>query len=101
MATVKTYSVCGITKFNGEYKVRWAHDIMRIKILNREGHEDIRLADLGGEYDKYTCVKMIAAHEDFSDAAAQAVITEYLADKAPKAPAAATAPAATTDTVTA
>jgi hypothetical protein len=84
MATNKTYSVCGITKFNGEYKVRWAHDIMRIKILDREGHEDIRLADLGGEYDKYTCVKMIAGHQDFADAAAQAVITEYLTDKAPR-----------------
>jgi hypothetical protein len=88
MATDKTYTVCGLTKFNGEYKIRWAHDIMRIKILNREGHQDIRLADLGGAFDKYTCVQMIANHADFSDAAAQACITEYLEAKAPRSKAA-------------
>jgi hypothetical protein len=64
---------------------------MRIKILHREGHEDIRLADLGGAFDKYTCVQMIAGHEDFADAAAQACIQEYLEDKAPKAKKKATA----------
>jgi hypothetical protein len=97
MATNKTYSVCGVTKFNGEYKVRWAHDIMRIKILHREGHEDIRLADLGGEFDKYTCVQMIAAHEDFADADAQACIQEYLEAKAPRSKAAAQHAAETTE----
>jgi hypothetical protein len=95
MATDKTYSVCGISKMNGEYKIRWGHDVMRIKILHREGHEDIRLADLGGTFPKYKCVEMIKTHQDFADAAAQAVITEYLEDKAPKAarPAVNTAPA--------
>lgn len=84
MATDKTYSVCGVTKFNGSYKIRWAHDVMRIKILHREGHEDIRLADLGGEFDKYTCVQMIQGHQEFADAEAQACISEYLSEKAPR-----------------
>lgn len=97
MATDKTYSVCGVTKFNGDYKVRWAHDIMRIKILNREGHEDIRLADLNGEFDKYTCVQMISTHPDFADADAQACIQEYLETKAPRVKASVKQDAETTE----
>lgn len=95
MATDKTYSVCGISKMNGEYKIRWGHDVMRIKILHREGHEDIRLADLGGTFPKYKCVEMIKTHADFADAAAQAVITEYLEEKAPKSAKPTTVAAAT------
>jgi len=32
MATDKTFSVAGISKLNGSYKIRFANDIMRIKV---------------------------------------------------------------------
>ena len=48
MATDKLFTVAGISKLNGEYKVRFANDMMRIKVLAKSGHEDIRLADLEG-----------------------------------------------------
>jgi len=84
MATTKTFSVAGISKLNGEYKVRFANDIMRIKVLAKSGHEDIRLADLEGEFTKLDAARAILALEDFADATAQATITEYLDENTPK-----------------
>jgi len=85
MATDKTFSVAGISKLNGEYKIRFANDIMRIKVLAKSGHEDIRLADLEGEFTKMEAAKIILGLEDFADATAQATITEYIEDNTPKA----------------
>jgi hypothetical protein len=93
MATDKLFSVAGISKLNGEYKVRFANDIMRIKVLAKHDHEDIRLADLEKSVSKLEAAKMILGMEDFADALAQATITEYLEDKTPKsAPKAKVAP---------
>jgi uncharacterized protein YwgA len=85
MATDKTFKVAGISKLDGEYKVRFANDLMRIKVLAKHGHEDIRLAELDTAVTKLEAARLIATMEDFADAAAQAVITEYLEDNAPKA----------------
>jgi hypothetical protein len=99
MATDKLFNVIGVSKLNGEYKVRFATDIMRIKVLAKHGHEDIRLAELATAVTKYEGVKQIQAMDDFADAAAQSAIAEYLDEKAPKtatvkSPAAKTAKAA-------
>lgn len=84
MATDKTFNIVGVSKLNGEYKVRFATDIMRIKVLAKHGHEDIRLAELDTAVSKYEAVKQIQSMEDFADAAAQSAISEYLEEKAPK-----------------
>jgi hypothetical protein len=86
MATTKLFNVVGVSKLNGEYKVRFATDIMRIKVLAKHGHEDIRLAELDTAVSKYEAVKQIQTMDDFADASAQSAIAEYLEDKAPKAP---------------
>jgi len=93
MATDKLFTVAGISKLNGEYKVRFANDLMRIKVLTKSGHEDIRLADLGKPMSKLDAANAIRTMDEFSDAHAQATIAEYLEDNAPKAPKAKTAPA--------
>jgi len=85
MATDKLFTVAGISKLNGEYKVRFANDMMRIKVLAKHGHEDIRLADLEGEFSKLDAARAILVMEDFADATAQATITEYIEDNTPKA----------------
>jgi len=85
MATDKTFSVAGISKLNGDYKVRFANDIMRIKVLAKSGHEDIRLADLEGEFTKMDAAKLILGMDEFADAIAQSTITEYIEDNTPKA----------------
>ena len=96
MATDKLFNVVGVSKLNGEYKVRFATDIMRIKVLAKHGHEDIRLAELDTAVTKYEAVTQIKSMDEFQDAAAQSAIMEYLEDKAPKAPKAAPAKAKAT-----
>ena len=88
MATDKLFTVAGISKLNGEYKVRFANDMMRIKVLAKSGHEDIRLADLEASLTKMDAAKVILGLEDFADAIAQSTIIEYIEDNTPKAKAA-------------
>jgi len=85
MATDKLFTVAGISKLNGNYKVRFANDLMRIKVLAKSGHEDIRLADLGKAMTKMDAARSLLTIDDFSDTVAQATITEYIEDNSPKA----------------
>lgn len=78
MATDKLFTVCGISKLDGEYKVRFANDTMRIKVLAKHGHEDIRLWDLETSMTKTDAVKAIAKLDEFQDLQAQAAIADYL-----------------------
>jgi hypothetical protein len=100
MATSKLFNIVGVTKHNGEYKVRFATDIMRIKVLGKHGHEDIRLCELDKHMTKYEAVQAIQTMDEFQDAAAQSAIAEYLEEKAPKATKV-TGPAVTPETVAA
>ena len=92
MATDKLFKVFGTSKLNGEYKVRFANDVMRIKVLAKHGHEDITLVELDEATTKYDGIKQIALMAEFANASAQAAITEYLEEKAPKTPKAKAAP---------
>jgi hypothetical protein len=85
MATDKLFTVAGISKLNGEYKVRFANDVMRIKVLAKSGHEDIRLADLEGAFTKMAAAQALLGLDEFQDAIAQSTITEYIEDNSPKA----------------
>lgn len=85
MATDKTYSVAGVSKHKGEYKVRFANDIMRIKILAKNGHEDIRLAQLDEPMTKLDAINAIALMDEFQDVAAKSAIIEYLVENSPVA----------------
>jgi hypothetical protein len=93
MATDKLFTVFGTSKLNGEYKVRFANDTMRIKVLDKHGHTDITLVDLETPMSKYEGIKAIQFLEEFSSAAAQSAIAEYLEEKAPKAATAKAGPA--------
>ena len=84
MATDKTFKVFGTSKLNSEYKVRFANDVMRIKVLAKHGHEDITLVELDAPVSKYEGIKQIALMSEFANASSQAAITEYLEEKAPK-----------------
>ena len=52
MATEKRFAVAGISTLNGKTKLRFANDTMRIKILAKNGHENIELVDLPREMTK-------------------------------------------------
>jgi len=53
MATDKKFSVVGTSTFNGKTKVRFANDSMRVKILAKNGHENINLVNLPHEMMKW------------------------------------------------
>ena len=95
MATDKTYKFAGISKHNNEYKVRFANDIMRIKILAKNGHEDIRFFELDEPLTKLEAVQAIAGFTELSDVTAQATINDYISENSPKTSTKATGPAAT------
>ena len=46
MATDKLFSVVGVSTHNGQTKIRFANDTMRIKKLQKNGHSDIDFIDL-------------------------------------------------------
>jgi len=46
MATEKMFSVAGVSTQAGKTKIRFANDVMRIKILAKNGHSDIDLVEL-------------------------------------------------------
>jgi hypothetical protein len=52
MATEKKFAVAGVSTLNGQTKLRFANDTMRIKILAKNGHTDIELIDLPREMTK-------------------------------------------------
>jgi hypothetical protein len=70
MATDKLFNVVGVSKLNGEYKVRFATDIMRIKVLDKHGHDDVRMCELDTPMTKYEAVKAIQTMDEYQDAAA-------------------------------
>jgi hypothetical protein len=90
MATDKLFTVCGTSKLDGEYKVRFANDQLRIKVLAKHGHEDITLIELPSAMTKVEAVRFIKTVDEFAGAASQSAIADYLdrKDEAPKAKAA-------------
>jgi hypothetical protein len=54
--TDKTYAVAGVSTQSGSTKVRFANDILRSKILQKNGHTDIVLETLPREMTKAEAV---------------------------------------------
>jgi len=95
MATDKKFSVVGTSTFNGKTKVRFANDSMRVKILAKNGHENINLVNLPSEMMKWEIGPYLNSI-DFAkgDAGIQSAI-DYIVKKNP-APKVQDAPATTT-----
>lgn len=41
-----TYTHAGVSRLNGEFKVRFANDALRVKVLAKNGHTDIDIVEL-------------------------------------------------------
>lgn len=59
MATDKRFSVVGISTLKGKTKIRFANDTMRIKILQKNGHEDIDFITLPHEMGKAEAINYL------------------------------------------
>ena len=79
MATAKTYSVAGTSKLNGITKVRFANDFVgRFKILVKNGHDDIELMEMGGEFTKAEVCQILMNHPKFQSEEQQSAIYEFV-----------------------
>jgi hypothetical protein len=65
------FKIVGISTLKGKTKVRFANDMVsRIKILNKEGHQDIFLQELPTEMTKLDAIrhlKTLEVYEKFAD----------------------------------
>ena len=57
--TDKMFAVAGVSAQNGSFKVRFANDILRSKILQKNGHTDIMLETLPREMTKGEAVQYL------------------------------------------
>lgn len=79
MATSKTYSVAGTSTLNGITKIRFANDfVSRLKILYKNGHENVELIELGGEHTKAEICQVLMAHPKFQSDEQQNAIYEFV-----------------------
>jgi hypothetical protein len=46
------FKVAGVSKQSGEFKARFANDMLRVKVLEKNGHKDIDLMELPSEMTK-------------------------------------------------
>lgn len=95
MATEKRFGVAGVSTFNGKTKIRWANDVMRVKILHKNGHTNIEFVNLPYEMTKAEIVKYLQDNDFALGRPDVAAALRYAAKKNPL-PAAAETEASTT-----
>ena len=77
--TNKTFSVAGTSTKNGITKIRFANDFVnRLKILYKNGHENVELIELGGEFTKAQVCQILMAHDKFQSEDQQSAIYEFV-----------------------
>jgi hypothetical protein len=93
--TTKTFTHAGYSKLNGEYKARFANDALRVKVLEKGGHEDVQIEAFIKPLTKIEAVKKLL-EIGFANAnpAAKAALEAEL-DKRTETPKAVKAPGVT------
>jgi hypothetical protein len=85
MATAKKFAVAGVSTLNGKTKIRWANDVMRIKILAKNGHSDVELVELPSEMTKAEIVAHLRSIDFGSGKPAVQAALAYAEKKNPAA----------------
>jgi hypothetical protein len=87
---MSSYSHAGVSKLNGEFKVRFANDALRVKVLAKNGHKDIDIIELKNPMTKADAVAYLLKIDfDNGNKAIRAAL-EAAADKRTEKPAKAT-----------
>jgi hypothetical protein len=85
--TVFTHA--GVSKLNGEFKVRFANDALRVKVLAKNGHKDIDIIELKEPMTKEDAIAYLismdfATQNGVTNAAVQAALEEATDKRAVK-----------------
>lgn len=95
----KVFGVAGVSTLEGVVKARFAKDMGRVKVLEKNGHTAVRLVELPSEMTKEDALVWLRQNEAFQDAEAQAALAPEV-EKPVKEPKAVTAPVDETAVVT-
>ena len=77
--TQKTFNVAGTSTLNGITKIRFANDfVSRLKILYKNGHDNVELMELGRELTKAQICQVLMSHPDFQNDDQQDAIYEFV-----------------------
>jgi hypothetical protein len=75
----QTFSHAGVSKLNGEFKVRFCNDAMRVKVLAKNGHTDIDIVELKNPMSKTDIVAYLLSIDfDNGNTAVRAAIEQAL-----------------------
>ena len=55
------FKVTGVSRCKGSFKVRFANDMSRVKVLIKTGHDEIELLEMPEAVDKAGCVNFLKA----------------------------------------
>jgi hypothetical protein len=78
---MSTYSHAGVSSLNGEFKVRFANDALRVKVLAKNGHKSIDIVELKNPMSKEDAVAYLLSIDfDNGNKAVRAAL-EAAADK--------------------
>jgi predicted neutral ceramidase superfamily lipid hydrolase len=55
----KSFTHAGVSKLDGEFKVRFANDALRVKVLAKNGHKDIDIIELKHAMNKEDAVAFL------------------------------------------
>jgi hypothetical protein len=78
---MSTYSHAGVSSLNGEFKVRFANDALRVKVLAKNGHKSIDIIELKNPMTKEDAVAyLLSINFDNGNKAVRAAL-EAAADK--------------------
>jgi hypothetical protein len=78
---MSVFTHAGVSKLNGEFKVRFANDMMRVKVLGKNGHKDVDIVELKNPMTKEDAVAFLLSIDfDNGNKAVRAAL-EAAADK--------------------
>lgn len=68
------FKVAGVSSLKGEVKVRFANDMTRVKVLDKNGHTDVELLELPEAMDKPAVVTYLKGTDLYKNPKFQAAI---------------------------
>lgn len=68
------FKVAGVSRLKGEFKVRFANDMTRVKVLDKNGHTDVELIELPEAMDKPAVVTYLKSTALYANAKFTAAI---------------------------
>lgn len=87
---MSTFTHAGVSRLNGEMKVRFCNDALRVKVLAKNGHKDIDIVELKTPMSKEDAVAFLlsidfATQNGKTNADVQSALEQALDKRSPKA----------------